>query len=416
MPKYTCVSRNIKGERVTAFIEAETRQGLLTQMKEQGLTVVEVKEQGTQAGPEKKERKFLSLSFSLPKFFQKKVGTTELAVFWREFATMVSAGLAIVDALQAIAEEIEHPQLRAALQDILSHIWEGFNLSDSLRRHPKIFSPMTAALIGAAEESGSLPEVARQLATYLESRDRLISKVQAALAYPVFLTGFFFVVLVVATFWIIPRFKGIYSTFNAELPWLTKAVFDLNSLILSNFIWIALAFAGAGLALAFWLKRPGVREHLDRWLLKLPIFGKLLQRASVARLCRSLAILLGGGIAINRALEMAEETCGNRSIAKAVRLSREEILKGGKIAASLRQHPVMPRMAVRMIAAGEETGSLSGILEKVSEFYEARVDAALTTINSLIEPVFIVLIGMFVLVFILALYLPIFSLAMNAKV
>ena len=151
------------------MVEAETRQGLLSQLKEQGLTVVEIKEQNGSVNTEKKERKFLSLSFSWPKFLRKKVGTTDLAVFWREFATMVSAGLAIVDALQAITEEMDHPQLKLALQDIVSHIWEGFNLSDSLKRHPKIFSSMSSALIGAAEESGSLPEVARQLATYLET-------------------------------------------------------------------------------------------------------------------------------------------------------------------------------------------------------------------------------------------------------
>ena len=144
--------------------------------------------------------------------------------------------------------------------------------------------------------------------------------------------------------------------------------------------------------------------------LKLPIFGKLLQRAAVARFCRSLAILLTGGLPINRALEMSQETSGNRVLARAIRKTREEIMKGGKVAVSLKEHSVFPRMAIRMISAGEETGSLSSLLEKVADFYEARVDAALMTINALIEPIFIVLIGLFVLVFILSLYLPIFSL------
>ena len=413
MPKkYTCVSRNARGERITALMEAETRQELLFQLKEQGLTAVEIQEQGAHAPEGKEKRKF----FSWPRFSPRGVSTSDLAVFWREFATMVSAGLPIVDALQSITEELDHARFRAALQDVTAHIWEGFNLSDSLKKHPRIFSPMTAALIGAAEESGSLPEVAQQLANYLENRDRLIRKVQAALAYPIFLTGFFFVVLIVATFWIIPKFREIYTTFNAELPWLTEKVFAINSFMLSHFAWIVAGFAALALAVAFWARRPGVREQLDRWSFKIPIFGTLLQRAAVARFCRSLAILLAGGIPINRGLEMAQETCGNLWLARAIRLSREEILKGGKIAASFRKQPILPRMAVRMVSAGEETGNLSGLLEKVADFYEARVDAALTTINALIEPIFIVMIGMFVLVFILALYLPIFSLAVKAKV
>jgi type IV pilus assembly protein PilC len=411
MPKFTYVSRDTRGQRVTAVAEAPTRQELLLKLKDRGLTVVEVKELDlrVQEAPGKRARLSLSrISFD-------RINTGELAVFWREFATMVAAGLPVVDALESISAEMEHVRMRKVLTDIIASMWEGFNLSQSLAKHPRVFSPMVVSLIGAAEESGSLPEVANQLADFLEKRDRLIRKVRAALTYPIFLCSFFLIVMAVATFVIIPKFKEIYEGFGARLPWLTRVTFAINEVILNYFPWIAAGSVLAVVALIIWARRPSGRMTLDRLSLRLPLFGKLLLRASVARFCRSLAILLTGGIPINRALEMAEGTSGNTVVAKAVATSREEILKGSKIAASLKKHEIFPQMAIRMISTGEETGSLSSLLEKVADFYETRVDAALTTINTLIEPVMIVIVGGFVLLFVLALYMPIFSLAATMR-
>ena len=415
MPRYAYVSRDARGERVTAMAEAETRQSLLTQLKERGLFAVEIKELES-ASQDQKEIRKNRLSALLSSFSLGGISSAELAIFWREFATMVSAGLPIVEALQSIGEEMQHAKFRKVLKDVVANIWEGFSLSESLKKHERFFSSMVVGLIGAAEESGSLPDVTRQLATFLENRDSLIRKVRTALTYPIFLCGVFLAAMGIGTFWIIPKFRDIYSGFDVKLPWLTEQVFAVNAFVLQYFPWIAAAGAGLILALVLWVRKPSGRQAIDEISLKLPIFGKLLQRAAVARFCRSLSILLTGGIPINRALEMAQETSGNRVIAAAIQSSREEILKGSKIAASLKQHPIFPRMAVRMISVGEETGSMGELLHKVADFYEGRVDAALNTINTLIEPVFIVFIGGFVLVFVLSLYLPIFSLAMKVKV
>ena len=409
MPKFTYISRDGRGQRVTAIAEADSRQTLLVQLKDRGLTVVEIKELGDGAGTDGAARG--KKSFSLSRASRGGISSGELAIFWRELATMVNAGLPVVDALESIAEELEHVRLRGVLTDVTASMWEGFNFAQSIGKHPRVFSPMVIALIGAAEESGSLAEISNQLATYLENRDRLMRKVQAALTYPIFLVGFFLIVMAVATFWIIPKFREIYEGFGAKLPWLTNVVFAINALVLNYFPWIVVVIAASLVALVLWALRRSGRQTIDRISLKLPIFGKLLQRAAVARLCRSLAILLSGGIPINRALEMAQETAGNTVVAKAIADSREEILKGGKIAASLKKHEIFPHMAIRMISAGEETGSLSALLEKVADFYESRVDAALTTINALIEPVMIVIVGCFVLIFVLSMYMPIFSLA-----
>ena len=196
---------------------------------------------------------------------------------------------------------------------------------------------------------------------------------------------------------------------------MTNAVFSVNAFILKYFPWLAAVAAVAIFWLIVWARTPNGRWTLDRLILKLTIFGQLMQRASVARLCRSLSILLTGGIPINRALEMAQDTAGNTVVAKAIKDSREEIIKGAKIAASFKKHNIFPHMANRMVSAGEETGSLSSLLEKVADFYEGRVDAALTTINALIEPVMIVVVGGFVLIFVLSMYLPIFSLAATMR-
>jgi type IV pilus assembly protein PilC len=423
MPKFSYVSRDPAGQRITAVAEAPTKQGLVAQLKERGQTVIEVREMRGAAAAEAKGKAKAGGNGHAPRragrrwelFGARTPDTGELAVFWRQFATMIAAGLPIVEALDSIANELEHAGLRKTLQRVVASMWEGFNLSQSLGKHPSVFSPMAVALMGAAEESGSLPEVSNQLATYLENRDRLMRKVRAALTYPIFLCGFFLMVMAVATFWIIPKFRDIYSGFNAKLPALTQAVFAINAFLLDHLAWTVAGSAGLLLALLLWAQRPSGRRFLDRLLLRLPIFGKLLQRAAIARLCRSLAILLSGGIPINRALEMSQATAGNTVVASAITHARTAIMEGSKIAPALKAQPIFPKMAVRMVAAGEETGNLSGLLEKTAEFYESRVDAALTTINALIEPVMISVIGGFVLIFVLALYMPIFSLAATMR-
>ena len=407
MPKFTYISRNSQGQRITAVAEADSRQTLLSQLKERGMTVVEIKELKERT----QEAKAALRRVHWTRLSLRSIDTAELAIFWRELATMVAAGLPSVEALESIAEELEHVRMHRVLNDVIAHMWEGFSLSQSIKRHPKVFSPMVVALIGAAEESGSLAQVSDQLATYLEKRDRLIRKVRAALTYPIFLCAFFLVVVAIATFFIIPKFRDIYEGFNAKLPRLTQIVFAVNKFILDYLPWIAIASVLYFIIVALLIRYTRLRIVFDRISLKTPIFGPLFQRSAVARFCRSLSILLSGGIPINRALEMAQETAGNRVISKAIQNSREDILKGNKIAASLKRQTVFPQMVIRMVATGEETGNLSKLLEKVSDFYEARVDASLTTINTLIEPVMIIMVGSFVLVFVLSMYMPIFSLA-----
>lgn len=410
MPKYTYVSRDAQGQKVTAIAEAESRQQLLNQLKDRGLTVVDITEH-KESGKAVPKRN----GAHRPRIVSGRISTGELALFWRELATMLVAGLPIVEALESIGEELEHVRLRIVLKDVVAQMWKGSTFAQGLQRHPKVFSPMVVSLIHAAEESGSLPQIANQLATYLENRDRIIGKVRAALTYPIFLCGFFLLVIFVATFWIIPKFREIYQGFGAKLPWITQMVFAINQFMLDNFLWIAIGTVLFVMLMAIWISQPSGRAVIDRIGLKVPIFGPLLQRAAVARLCRSLAVLLEGGIPINRALEMAQYTSGNSVVAKAVAKSREEILKGNKIAASFKKHPVFPQMTIRMITTGEETGSLHSLLERVAEFYESRVDAALTGINALIEPIMISVVGAGVLIFVLSMYMPIFKLAATMR-
>ena len=412
MPKFAYVSRDSNGQKVTAVAEAQTRQNLLSQLRERGLTVVDLQEmkEKTARAPASSRRLSLGAIFG-----PGRVSAGEMAVFWRQFSTMVSAGLPVVAGLESIAQELESPELQQILNKIIANMWEGMNLSQDIARHPQVFYPMVVGLITAAEESGSLPEVAKQLALFLENRDRLMRKVQAALTYPVFLSGFFLVVMAVATFWIIPKFRDIYSGFNAKLPWLTEVVFAINAFILNHFLLLAAGAVASVVALVLWARRSTGSAVIDRVSLTLPLFGKLLQRAAVSRFCRSLAVLLRGGIPINRALELAQETSGNSVVPQAIQEAREEILKGAKIAKSFKGRSIFPPMLIRMVSAGKETGNLSELLERVADFYEARVDSTLATINTLLEPVMIIVIGGFVLIFVLALYMPIFRLAMTVR-
>ncbi len=411
MAKFTYVSQNAEGKKVTAVADAASRQELLLRLKESGLTVFEIREVGGKDGQVSSAGKWLA-RFGIT---QGSIPTEDMAVFWRQFSTMVSAGLPVIEALEAIVEELDHPYFKTTLEKVVADMWDGKSLSQSLSRHDKVFSRMIASLVAAAEESGSLPAIAQEIAAFLENRDRLIRKVRAALAYPAFLISFFFLVIAVSTFWIIPMFRDIYSSFKAKLPPLTEIVFGLNSFILHHLLWIAIAMIVGLFFFIRWARSGTGREVLDRFVIQMPVLGKVIQRASVARFARSLAVLVKGGVPITRALEMVTDATGSRMLAAAIRRAREEILKGSKIAASLKKQLIFPRLAVRMVSVGEETGNLSSILEKTAEFYESRVDAAIMTINALVEPIIIVGIGAFVLVFVLALYMPIFSLAMNAK-
>ena len=411
MPRFSYVSRDAHGQRVTAIAEAESRQNLLTQLKGQGFAVIELKElkaaaRGVTAARRKRPRRWAPA---------RAVRTADMALFWREIAAMIHAGLPVVDALNSILEELEHERLHRVVSDVVAHMWEGFNFSQSLARHPSVFSPMTQALIASAEESGNLPKIAHQLADYFENRDRLFRKVATALSYPLFVCAFFLVILTAATFWIIPMFRDIYEGFGTRLPWLTETVFRINEITLRWFPWMTAGGAAALLALVLWVRKPSGRVVVDRITLKIPVFGQLLRLAALARFCRSLATLMEGGIPISRALEMARETTGNTVISRAVGRCREEILEGSRIAASFKKQGIFPPMMVRMMATGEETGSLSGLLDGVADFYESRVDAALATINSLIEPILIITIGILVLIFVLAMYLPIFSLGRSMR-
>ncbi len=412
MLKFAYVSRDSRGRRVTAIAEAQTRQDLLSQLRTRGLTVVDLQEMNASVPVSSDSTQRLKSRFS---FRHRRVSAGEMAIFWQQFSTMISAGLPVVSGLESIAEELENPEFQRILKEIVSNMWNGSNLSQSIVRYPKIFSPMVVGLITAAEESGSLPEVAKQLALFLENRDRLLRKVQAALTYPGFLAGFFGTVMVVANFWIIPKFRDIYGGFNAKLPWLTEAVFAMNAFVLAHFLWITLGLAALVFVLVLWFKRPAGRALVDKVSLKLPLFGKVLQLTAIARFCRSLAVLVRGGIAINRALELAQETSGNTLVTQAIRESRDDILKGSKIAESFKKQKIFPPMLVRMVSVGEETGNLNEMLERVADFYETRVESTLAMINTLLEPIMIVLIGGFVLIFVLALYMPIFGLAMTAR-
>ncbi len=411
MTKFTYISQDAQGKKVKAVAEAASRQELLLQLKESGLTVFEINEfQGKdqEVHPGKRRLPWAG-------FFVKSIPTEELALFWRQFSTMIAAGLPVIASLEAIVEELDHPHFKAVLEQVRADVWNGQNLSQSLSHHSRIFSPMIVALTAAAEESGSLPNIALEIANFLEGRDRLIRKVTAALTYPIFLCGFFLCVVVVATFWIVPMFRDIYASFKAKLPFLTEVIFSLNRFVLDHVLGIAAASVLFLVVFVRWARSSSGQSVLDHGLLRMPVLGKVILRAAVARFARSLAVLVKGGVLITRALEMVAGATGSRVLAAAVQEAREEILKGNKIAASLKKQKLFPRMVVRMVSVGEETGNLSGILEKTAEFYESQVDAAIMTVNALIEPIIIVMIGCFVLVFVMALYLPIFSLAMSAK-
>lgn len=407
MPKFIYTAKDAKGRTFKDVAEAESKYLLISQLKNQGLAVLQIEE----------ERKTLLTkrsTFSIFTLFKpSRIRISDLALFFQQLSTTIEAGLSLVESVETIASEVEKKEFKDVLMQVASDMREGFTFSESLSRYPDIFSGLVVSLVEAAEESGNMIETLSQLTGYLERRDALIRKVRTASVYPAVIFSFFIFVVTVVTLFLIPRFEYIYTGFGGKLPLLTRVIFEINRFLIRNagfFIVAILALAAAGI---YYFRSVRGRKLMDRIQLSMPVFGSLFKRAAISKFCRSLSILLHGGVPISRALEIVSRTAGNSLIEQAVDEARAEILDGVHISAALRKSPLFPRMMIRMTTVGEESGSLAKLLGKVADFYDQQIDSATTAFTSIVEPLLVICIGGLVLLLVLAIYLPIFSMAMT---
>ncbi|MEW5923775.1 MAG: type II secretion system F family protein [Candidatus Zixiibacteriota bacterium] len=342
-----------------------------------------------------------------------KIGTgikkVEISRFTRQFATMIGAGLPMVQCLDILSSQMENKELCRIISDVKQSVEGGSTLSEALRRHKKVFDELYVNMVESGEMGGALDTILVRLAVYREKSDALIRKVKGAMVYPsvivVVATG---VTIAMLTF-IVPVFAKMFGSLGAELPKPTQIILGISNFLQSNFLLLLAAIIGGVVGFVYWVRTPGGKATFDAFLLKAPVFGNLVRKSAVARFTRTLGTLLSSGVSILDALEITAKTAGNTVIANAIKKSVLSIAEGDTITAPLKESGVFPPMVTQMISVGEKTGGLDEMLQKIADFYDEEVDEAVSALTSLIEPLIIVVMGIVIGGILVAMYLPMFD-------
>jgi type IV pilus assembly protein PilC len=344
-------------------------------------------------------------------FFQPKITTNDIVVFTRQFATMIDAGLPLVQSLEILAAQQENAGFKKILYSVKSTVEGGTTFAEALSRHPKIFDQLFVNLVRAGEIGGVLDTILRRLSGFLEKSEALKRKVKGAMVYPIVVFIVAFAVVAILLVYVVPVFKEMYSGSSQSLPGPTVLVIGISEFVQKYILLIIILFILGVMGIKRYYRTEGGRLLLDRLMLRLPGVGNLLKKVAVARFCATLGTMISSGVPILSALDITAKTAGNRVIENAIVKSRYAISEGRPIADPLAESEVFPGMVIRMIAVGEQTGALDAMLAKISEFYEDEVDTAVGALTQLLEPVMITFLGVVCGGLIIALYLPIFSMA-----
>ncbi|MBI3752944.1 MAG: type II secretion system F family protein [Deltaproteobacteria bacterium] len=340
-----------------------------------------------------------------------KVTTKEVVIFTRQFATMIDAGLPLVQCLEILSSQQQNKAFKTTLTDIKKSVEGGSTFADALRKHPKVFDDLYVNLVAAGEVGGILDTILSRLAGFMEKAEKLKAKIKGALTYPVVIIIIAGAVVGGLLFFVVPIFDGMFKDFGKALPAPTQFVVNLSNALKHYWYIIGGTIAGIVIGIRQYGATPKGRVVLDGIKLKLPIFGDLIKKTAVARFTRTMSTMMSSGVPILEALEIVAKTSGNKIIEEAIMKTRTSLSQGKTLAEPLAETKVFPSMVVQMMAVGEATGALDAMLSKIADFYEEEVDTAVDTLMSLIEPVFMAFLGVVVGGLIIALYLPIFSLA-----
>ena len=410
MPLYLYIARDRAGNKVEATIEAESEREVVRTLQNMGYFPVSVRELKARKATNKKEATD-GAGFSLDRyfFFGKKVKPRDMVIFSRQFATMIGAGLTLIQSLAILEEQTENKYLQRVIRTIRETIEAGNSLSEALNKHKNVFSDLYINLVVAGEVSGTLDEVLERLAAHLERDYDIRMKVKSALSYPAIVGVLILAVVALAVFFILPRFLSIFEGFDVKLPFATVFLIKLTKVVNLHWQWFLAGIIFLFLfPYAFYKTKPG-KNFFDRLSLKVPIFKELFLKMAVARFAQTLGTLVKSGVPILQSLEIVEKTVNNIVISKAIAAAREKVREGEGIAAPLRETKVFPPMVPYMISVGEETGHLEDMLEKIADFFTKEVNYMTDNIASMIEPFMIAILGGIVLFIGMAVYLPVFS-------
>ena len=340
-----------------------------------------------------------------------KVKDKDVVIFVRQFATMIDAGLPLVQCLDILQEQQSNLNFKRVIRQVKKDVEEGSTLSDAIKKHPKVFDTLFHNLVAAGEIGGILDVILNRLAAYIEKIAKLKKKVKGAMTYPAIVISVALIVVAVILIYVIPIFAGLFRDAGTKLPAMTVFVMDMSDFMKSYFHWIFLGIGLAVFGLRQFRKTSRGRDITDRILLRSPVFGMLIRKVAVARFTRTLGTMLSSGVPILDGLEVVAATAGNTVVEKAIRLARNSISEGRPVADPLAETNVFPGMVTQMIAVGEATGALDTMLGKIADFYDEEVDAAVEVLTSLLEPMLIVFLGITIGGLLVAMYLPIFQLA-----
>jgi type IV pilus assembly protein PilC len=393
---FTFRAIDLAGVPAQGEVDAESKQVVSEQLKSRGLIVLGI------------DSKRGSKEFNLD--FLQRVKLRDLAVMTRQLSTMISSGVTILRSLYVLEEQTQNKQLAKALGDVRRDVEAGLPLSDSLERHPKIFSPLYVAMVRSGETGGVLESSLIRTADQLEKEDSLRRQVRAAMIYPGVVVSFAMTIMLALVAFIVPVFEKVFEEFDSNLPGLTKVTMAMSHFVTGR--WYLLIAGTAIVVFAFirWKKSAWGRAQWDRFKLRTPLkIGDVVQKVALARWSRTFAALLGAGVPILQAIDITGRTAGNAVVEKAMEGVVDSVKRGGTINAPLKEAPIFPAMVVHMVGVGEETGSLDAMLNKVAEFYEDEVAAAVKALTSILEPAMIIIVGAMVGFIVISLYLPMFK-------
>jgi len=398
VPVYQWKGRTLSGEVQTGELEVGTQDEVLAHLRKKRIIAMFVREKA----------KPISLSLRLRGASGVKV--KDLAVFTRQFATMINAGLPLVQCLDILAQQVENTTFKQIIGNVMNDVESGSTLAEALRRHPKVFDRLFSNMVQAGEAGGVLDDILLRLATYIEKAEALRRKVKSAMTYPLVVMFVAVGATMFMLIFIIPTFAKIFTEFGGDLPLPTKIVLGLSS-FLRNFWYILLGMGGlAVFGYRQYSSTEKGRRNIDKLKLSIPVLGDVLRKGAIARFTRTLGTLISSGVPILDGLEITATTSGNKIIEEAIMATRGSIREGETIAAPLKGSKVFPPMVVQMIGIGEETGALDEMLNKIAAFYDDEVNTAVDTLTSVIEPIMIVVMGVMVGGMVVAMYMPMFKL------
>ncbi|CAN5854082.1 type II secretion system F family protein [soil metagenome] len=394
MPAFTYTARALNGDLRTATIDAPTRDDVVAQLRKQRLNVVKIDE----AAVAKKKKS------------GGKIKMRDIVIFTRQFSTMINAGLPLVQALDILAKQSENPALKDVTHAVVFDVESGHTVADALGKHPKAFTELYVNMVAAGEAGGILDTILMRLATFMEKNDALVRKVKGAMIYPGVISSVAFIAISVLLIFVIPVFEKMFASVGLPLPLPTRVVIEMSKFLrgIGGVVTVAVVAGGVFMLKRYYATSDG-KLMIDKLMLKAPVLGDVLRKSAVSRFTRTLGTLIGSGVSILDGLEITAKTAGNRVISDAIMESRTSIAGGETISAPLQKSNVFPPMVISMIAVGEQTGGLDEMLSKIADFYDEEVDAAVSNLLSLMEPVMIVFLGVVVGGMVVAMYLPIFD-------